>query len=393
MDRRTFIKTSGLASTYLLIPDFLKPMEHIATTDTERNLVVVQLSGGNDWLNTIVPFGNDEYFKKRTKLSLNNDKITLLSQLQGINNSLLPLKELYDEGNWCIVNNVGYPNPDRSHFRSMDIWQSASGSNEYRNTGWIGRYLDSNCKDSYQAIETDNNLSLALKGDKLKGMAVKDIKKLIQQTKLPYFKTITDVTKPENLTEDNQGYLYKTLIQTCSSADYIFETSIKKPNAYDYPDNDFGKQLKNVATFINSGLKTKVYYVSLTGFDTHVNQLNQQNRLLKIYADGISAFVKHLKITGRWDDTLIFTFSEFGRRVEENASAGTDHGTAGNVFLFGNKLKKKGIANEAPDLLDLADGDLKYKIDFRSVYANILNSWLAADASQLIGNVAPYELV
>jgi uncharacterized protein (DUF1501 family) len=152
--------------------------------------------------------------------------------------------------------------------------------------------------------------------------------------------------------------------------------------------------LKDVATFIESGLKTKVYYVSLSGFDTHVNQLNQHNRLLQVYADGITAFIKNLKVLNKWDNTLIFTFSEFGRRVEENASGGTDHGTAGNVFLFGNKLKKKGIANEAPDLFNLDNGDLKYHLDFRNIYANLIDKWLGGNSSALINeNVVPYEVV
>ncbi len=393
MDRRNFIRSSALTSSYLLIPNFLKPLEYLDIKGN-KNLVIIQLSGGNDWLNTIIPFTNDIYFKNRNKLGIKADKVINLNKELGFNPALAPLKEFYDAGHMSIVNNVGYPNPDRSHFRSMDIWQSASGSSEYLSTGWIGRYLDSNCKNAHQAIEVDNNLSLALKGEKLKGMAVKDAQQLFKQTQLPYFKNIAEIEKKETLNEDNQGYLYKTLIETVSSAEYIYETSKTKTNSFDYPNTDFGKQLKNVATFIESGLTTKVYYVSLTGFDTHVAQMNKHQKLLEIYAEGIAAFIKNLKGINKFDDSLLFTFSEFGRRVEENASGGTDHGTAGNVFLFGANLKKKGIVNEGPDLADLTDGDLKYHLDFRNIYANILNNWLSADANILINNsVVPYEIV
>ncbi|HWY13020.1 MAG TPA: DUF1501 domain-containing protein [Bacteroidia bacterium] len=395
MNRRRFIKTSALASSYLLLPEFLKPLEKLNLSDTgEKNLVIVQLSGGNDWLNTIVPFNNDVYFQKRSKLALRNDKIITLNNELALNSGLSALKEFYDDGNLCIVNNVGYPNPDRSHFRSMDIWQSASSSIEYWNTGWIGRYLDSNCQNAYQAIEVDSALSLALKGERLKGIAVKDVKKLFDQTKLPYFKDIVDIEKKETLNEDNQGYLYKTLIETYSSAGYIYETTKTTTNDFEYPNTNFAKQLKNVATFIESGLNTRVYYVSLTGFDTHVAQLNQHEKLLQTYAEGISAFIKNLRSKNKWDNTLLFTFSEFGRRVEENASAGTDHGTAGNVLLFGGNLKKKGIVNDGPDLKYLDDGDLKFKVDFRSIYSNILSNWLNTDAAKILkSNIVPFELI
>jgi uncharacterized protein (DUF1501 family) len=183
---------------------------------------------------------------------------------------------------------------------------------------------------------------------------------------------------------ENQAYLYKTLINTSSGAEYLFEKNNTVNNTAEYPDTAFAKQLKNMATLISSGAAAKVYYVDLTGFDTHAAQLNRQNQLLKQYAEGLSAFIHNLKEAGQWDDTLIFTFSEFGRRVEENASQGTDHGAAGNVFLFGKNLKKKGVVNEAPNLLNLDDGDLKYSIDFRSIYKDILKNWLQTDAAKII---------
>jgi len=394
MDRRQFIINSSLASGWFLLPGFLKPLEKLGQNSTQKNLVVIQFSGGNDWLNTIVPFKNDLYYKNRKHIGLTKDKVTLLDKDLAINNQLLPLKEFFDSGEFAIVNSVGYPNPDRSHFRSMDIWQTGSSSSEVLQTGWLGRYLDNNCKNSYDVIEVDNYLSLALKGKNINGLAIKNVNELYKEIKTPYFNDLVDASNLKELNEDNQGYLYKTLIETHSSVNYVYENNKIFNNTASYPDTEIGKQLKNIANFINSGLTTKVYYVNLTGFDTHVGQVDKQNKLLATYAEAMNAFIKNLKALNKWDDTLVFTFSEFGRRVEENASAGTDHGTAGNVFLFGKNLKKKGIINQAPNLENLDNGDLKYSVDFRSIYKNILENWLNADANKIItGDVSPLIIV
>ena len=389
MERRDFLKTSALASGAFLIPAFLKPLEALAKSDITgfKNLVVIQLSGGNDGLNTIIPYGNDIYYQKRKTIAINKPDIITLDDMLGFNPNLSALKEIYDQGWMSIVNSVGYPNPDRSHFRSMDIWQTGSDANQFLTTGWIGRYLDAacqTCKSPYTAIEVDDTLSLAMKGNSLKGIAVQDPNKLFQTSREPFFKDIVHDRGDVNLSEDNLGYLYKTMIETYSSADYIQKTSKTYTVTAEYPATGLGYQLKTVSKFINSGLQTRIYYVSLSGFDTHVGQQAQQGRQLKIYADAVAAFVKDLKQTNKLDDTLIMTFSEFGRRVEQNASNGTDHGTANNVFLFGGKLKKPGIFNSAPDLTALDNGDLKYQVDFRDIYANVLDKWLDLNNSQVL---------
>ncbi len=380
MNRRNFLKNTALASSAFLVPTFLKPLEALAARDVSgyKNLVIIQLSGGNDGLNTIIPYGNDIYYQKRKTIAINQTDIVKLNDMQGLNPSLAALKEIYDQGWMGIINSVGYPNPDRSHFRSMDIWQTASDSNQFLTTGWIGRYLDSNCQTCkpYTAIEVDDTLSLAMKGAKMKGIAVQDPNKLYQTTREPFFKDLAHDHQDVNLNEDNLGYLYKTMIETYSSAEYIQNTSKTYAVTSEYPATPFANQLKTVSKFINSGLQTRVYYVSLSGFDTHVGQQNQQNRQLKIYGDAVAAFVKDLKQSGKLNDTLVMTFSEFGRRVEQNASNGTDHGAANNILLFGGQLKKPGIYNDAPDLVQLDNGDLKYQVDFRDVYATLLDKWL-----------------
>jgi uncharacterized protein (DUF1501 family) len=388
MKRRDFLKNTALASGAFLIPAFLKPLEALAQSDVTgyKNLVIIQLSGGNDGLNTIIPYGNDIYYQKRSTIAINQADIIKLNNMQGFNPSLSSLKEIYDQGWMSIINSVGYPNPDRSHFRSMDIWQTASDSNQFLSTGWIGRYLDSNCqtcKNPYTAIEVDDTLSLAMKGATMKGIAVQDPNKLYQETREPFFKGLVH-DNSEHLNEDNLGYLYKTMIETYSSADYIQQTSKTYNVTAQYPATQLSNQLKTVSKFINSGLNTRVYYVSLSGFDTHVGQQNQQNRQLQVYGDAVAAFIKNLKQSGKLDDTLVMTFSEFGRRVEQNASNGTDHGTANNIMLFGGKLKKAGIFNDAPNLTDLDNGDLKYQVDFRNVYATLLDKWLNISNSQVL---------
>ncbi len=388
MKRRDFLKNTTLASGVFLIPSFLKPFEALAFDELSgyKNLVIVQLSGGNDGLNTVVPYGIDAYYQKRKSIALPQNEIIRLDELQGLNPNMGALREIYDQGWMTVLNSVGYPNPDRSHFRSMDIWQTASNSDEYLTTGWIGRYLDSNCqtcKDPYTAVEVDDTLSLALKGKSGKGIAVKDPAKLYNNTREPFFKEVIE-SHNKHLNEDNLGYLYKTMIETYSSAGYIQKTSKTYESKGDYPQTGFANQLKTVSRFINSGLKTRVYYVSLSGFDTHTGQIDQQGRLLKQYSEGMAAFLKELKSTGKLNDTLVLTFSEFGRRVEQNASNGTDHGTANNVFVFGGNLKKPGIYNGAPDLANLDNGDLKYKIDFREVYATVLDKWLDVNNSDIL---------
>ena len=390
MKRRDFLRNTALASGAFMVPVFLKPLEALASTQMngQRNLVIIQLSGGNDGLNTIVPFGDDSYYQKRSSIAIKPSDIIKLDDMQGFNPGLSPLKELYDQGWMSIINSVGYPNPDRSHFRSMDIWQTASDSNQFLSTGWIGRYLDSNCqtcRNPYTAIEVDDTLSLALKGSSMKGIAVQDPAKLYQETREPFFKDLAHDAQGEHLNEDNLGYLYKTMIETYSSAEYIQQTSKIYAVKGTYPNTQLGNQLKTISKFINSGLSTRVYYVSLSGFDTHVGQQNQQNKQLSVYADAVAAFIKDLNQTGKLNDTLVMTFSEFGRRVEQNASNGTDHGTANNVLLFGGQIKKPGIFNEAPNLSDLDNGDLKYQIDFRQVYATILDKWLGVINAQVLG--------
>ncbi|MDO6801588.1 DUF1501 domain-containing protein [Wenyingzhuangia sp. 1_MG-2023] len=388
MKRRDFIINSSLASGMLFVPSFVRAFENVPKHKLgHKKMVVIQLSGGNDGLNTVVPFRNDLYYKKRPKIAIDSKKLLHLNDELALPDYMSPLKNLYDSGYLSIINNVGYPNPVRSHFRSADIWQTATDANEYKSTGWLGNYLDAYKQESHMAIDVGNKLSLALKGADKSGIAAFDPKMLYRNANDPFFKKVLNKHhEDEHLSEDNLGYLYKQMIQAESSASYIHQTSKTYTSTTTYPNNILGKQLATTAGFINANLETKVYYVSMGGFDTHVNQTTKHEKLMTILSEGLEVFVNDLKKNDTFKDTLILVFSEFGRRVEENAGAGTDHGAANNLFVLTENLKKPGAYNNVADLSNLDNnGDLKYEIDFRQVYATVLEKWLEADPKKVMG--------
>ncbi len=388
MKRRDFIKNSALASSLIFVPGFVRAMDaNLVIPKGYKRLVIIQLAGGNDGLNTIVPFRNDLYYKGRPSIAIERSNVLPFSDELGFHKNLAPLKQLFNKGELTIINNVGYPNPNRSHFRSTDIWHTASASNETLTNGWVGRYLDTYAEKPYHAIEIGNSLSLMLKGSEKNGVVTTNAAMLHQIAGDPYFSEVLRHNSDPHLSEHNMGYLYQTMIDAKQSASYIYEKTRVTSSGYDYGKSQFGKQLKTLAEFINSDLDTKVYYAALSGFDTHVNQIGQQDKLLKIYADAVGTLVADLKANNTFDDTLILTFSEFGRRVAQNAALGTDHGAANNVFVIGSKLKHPGMFNDAPNLSRLDDnGDLIYEIDFRDIYANIIEEWLGVSSSGILTN-------
>lgn len=382
--RREFLKVGSLATASMLLPNFLKAMALPDAVDSEQKvLVILQLSGGNDGLNTIIPRRNDIYFRERQTIAVDN--ALPLTDEAGINPALSFFKELFDNGEMAVLNNVGYPNPDKSHFRSMDIWHSASRSDEYLESGWLGRYLDEACYDCShptQALEVNDMLSLALKGKQKKAFAFKDPTKLYQTSQEAYFKSLYEGHQHE---DETVGYLYQTLGATINNADYIFEKSKTKATAVAYPDSALGKDFRTIASLIKSDINTQVYYLQIGSFDTHINQRQRQESLFHTINDAVKAFVNDLKKNGLFQDVMLMTFSEFGRRVAQNASNGTDHGTANQLFFVSGGLKQKGLLNTLPDLEHLNEGDLVYSEDFRKVYATLLKNWLKADSSKILG--------
>jgi uncharacterized protein (DUF1501 family) len=375
--RRSFIKLSSLASASIFTPKLLLDLNNLPKKGN-KVLVVLQMSGANDGLNTVIPIQNDVYYKSRPNVSIAKKDALSLSEDVGLNPALPTFKKLFDEGQLGILNGVGYPDNSRSHFRSMDIWHSASTTREYLDSGWIGRYLDvvnQKAKNNVRALEVDDLMSLALKGEHNFGLALEDPKKLFSTTQVPFIK---DIAKKKHDLEHQHtvDYLYQTLTNTVNSAEHIFEESKIGASKLSYPRSDIGQGLKTIASLILSDIETKVYYISVSGFDTHNAQLSRQKRLFEQIDESVAAFVKDLKDNNRFEDVLLMTFSEFGRRVEQNGSNGTDHGAASCMFLASGALKKSGILSEIPSLTDLHQGDLKYSIDFKQVYATILDKWL-----------------
>lgn len=385
MKRRNFIQNSALLSATAFMPRFLFGLNDQILNTGYKRLIVVQLSGGNDGLNMVIPREQEIYYKSRPTLSIAKGEQLALNSQQALHPNLSGIKKLYENGELTIINNVGYPNPNRSHFRSMDIWQSGSGSDQNWSTGWLGRYLETSNLKSYQGLEINDALSMALKGSKQSGIATSDPNKLKRQIDNQLIQSWIEAGLSTHLNEHNQGYLYKTLIETGQSADIIHQNYTSTTSIVTYPNSAFAKQLKTTASLIGSPIDTRVYYVSMSGFDTHVNQKSTQARLMDQLDKGISAFVTDLKRSGTFDDSLIMIFSEFGRRVKENSSKGTDHGAASNVLLIGQQLKKPGFWNAPADLSDLDEnGDLIYQIDFRTIYASLLNDWLDVDSRTIL---------
>ena len=369
-----------IATGSLFLPRLLQGSQLLQQSGN-KVLVVLQLSGGNDGLNTVIPVRNDVYYQLRPQIAISRTESLPLNDEVGLNPHLPFLKTLYDAGDLAILNNVGYENPNRSHFRSMDIWQSASQSDQIWDTGWLGRWLDQSMdKHTYDnlAIELDDTLSLALKGAQEKALATQNLARLYNQSRTPYFKAWVEAVQKQHQLDHEKpvDYLYQTLASTTQQVDFLHQNIRKNTQQTSYPRNALGNRLKQIASLICADVSTKVYYVSVGSFDTHNNQNRRQENLFRQINAGLESFVQDLKKQHRFEDTLIFTFSEFGRRVGQNASNGTDHGTANNMFFISGGLKRKGLLNAMPDLQTLNEGDLRHTVDFKQVYATLLDKWL-----------------
>ena len=383
MNRRNFLKKTGVITAgSLLLPSFLRANQiNDFLANSTKRLVVIQLSGGNDGLNTVIPYGLDEYYQNRTKIGVAKESILKIDNQFGFNPALKGISKLYKDGLVSVINSVGYPNPSRSHFRSMDIWHTASNSNEYLTHGWLGKYLDNNCQHPYQAIELNGNLSLAMQGKEKSGIAFTNPEAFYKSINAPFYNELKTI-ETQNFELD---FMYKTFNDTKNSAKYIFDQHNLVNNTMDYGKGAFGQQLKEIATLIKSDIQTPVFYTSLKGFDTHVNQMNSHDRLLKTLDSGVSSFVADLEKENLMENTAILVFSEFGRRLKENASRGTDHGAANTVFVIDKNLSKKAHNYNKINLQDLHQGDPKFKVDFRSVYQELLMGRLNVDSEVILG--------
>ena len=384
MNRKKFIQLSGLASASLFVPQFLKAVATSgAGLSKDAKLVVIQLSGGNDWLNTIVPYKEAAYAAARPSIRVQSNKVIGIDREMGLHPALRNLARLYEAGDLCIYQGVGYPNPNRSHFESMNIWHSAETTNNRAGTGWLGRALDTRATPKISAIELDDNVNLALVGKEIRTVAFKNLNQFYQSAKDPFLKSLGHAEAHHN---ELATYLYKQVSETSETAVYLQGLSRKFDKNAPYPRSRLGRDLKLVANLMLADCDKSVYYASMDGFDTHIGQLSRQQSLMTELDDALGAFVKQLDEAQKMKEVLVMVFSEFGRRVAENASHGTDHGAAGNVLLLSRSLRKKGLQGSNPNLEELQDGDIKYATDFREIYATILQKWLGMPSEPVLGS-------
>jgi uncharacterized protein (DUF1501 family) len=387
----------GMISLGGTMPAFMSKFAYGAPTSgpsafsKDNILVVVQLSGGNDGLNTIVPVGNDSYLKARPNIGI-KDLFHKLDDTLALNPGMTPFKEMFDDGKLAIVNGCGYPQPNRSHFRSMEIWHTANPS-KYEPTGWLGHYVD------HVLRGTEGLLKAVNIGPELPQALVADHEVVPSIQSIDDFRIRTDGTtsfdaklEEEIIRQLNavksespaMQYLSRQATNAIIEADEIRKVVAGyKPDA-DYP-NGLGQQLRLIAQLISGELGTKLFYCHTGGFDTHANQLGQHERLLNNVADSIRAFTRDMEKKGYGEKVCVMCFSEFGRRVNQNSSGGTDHGAAGPMFVAGGNVKG-GLYGAYPSLTDLDDGDLKHTTDFRAVYATLLDKWLGADSDAVLQN-------
>jgi len=369
----------------------------------ERILVVIQLAGGNDGLNTVVPYGSREYYNNRSQIAIGAPGSTRSSAgsaltVQGGSNdgiglhpNLTGLRELVDNGQAAIVQGIGYPNPNRSHFTSTDIWHT--GNHSAQGYGWLGKYFDNTCAGKPNpkgSIAIGSKAPLALHGKTQKAVNFETEELFKWAGKIgndSLASTYDDINRHETMqgvSKDSQlDFLVRTSLDAQISSDRIRKAVQKQP-LVKYPDGKLSQQLQLIASMIRADLPTRVYYASLGGFDTHANQLNSHANLMRQVGDSLNAFQKDISAQGNGGKVMTMMFSEFGRRVAQNGSAGTDHGTAASMFLIGDMVKP-GLLGRHPSLSKLDEGDLVYNTDFRQVYASVLSDWMGADDKAILG--------
>jgi uncharacterized protein (DUF1501 family) len=417
-----------LANTFAALhADAADSATQIITGKDSTILVVLQMAGGNDGLNTVVPYTNDFYHEARPKIGLSPQQVLDLNGEIGFHGAMTGFKELYDFGNLAVVQGVGYPNPNRSHFRSTEIWQTASDSDKIEKYGWLGRYFDNCCSgaDPTVGVTIGNQLPESFFAKTPKGICFDNPQNYrfmsnghpkpgqTDMTEESY-KKLNEVEMSSPAPDENSGgsigslaagmpmqggrvvdFIERTALDAQMSSDEVRNIALRVQNQATYPGSQLGNSLKLVAKLIGGGLPTRIYYVSQGGYDTHTNQVATQQRLLKDLGDSTKAFVDDLKAQGNMQRVLLMTFSEFGRRVTENANGGTDHGAAAPLFIIGNKVKA-GLLGKYPSLApqDLFEGDIKYNVDFRNVYASVLENWLKTNSVPILGRqFEPLQLV
>jgi len=403
--RRDFLRTAGGATVLSLsgaAPAFLVEASAAqpAAKKGETILVVVQLSGGNDGLNTVVPYADDAYHKNRFTLRIGKEQVHKLDDHLGLHPAMRLMADLFNQKKLSIVQGVGYPNPNRSHFESMDIWHTARREQDRRAVGWLGRYLDESAakrkgSDVAGLHFGSERLPLALAALNVQVPSVRSLDRFRLQDggDAELRRTIETLAGlKRSAKNDLLDFIQANATAALASSQRISEALGRYKTSVNYPATGLAQSLKSVAQLIDAGLSTRVYYVALDGFDTHSEQKDAHAGLVGELSGALAAFVQDLAEHGHAERVLAMNFSEFGRRVRENASRGTDHGAAAPMFLAGGRVRP-GLIGKHPSLTDLDDGDLKHHIDFRQVYAAILRDWLGWKTESILdGKYEPLPL-
>jgi uncharacterized protein (DUF1501 family) len=404
-NRRDFLKNSSMVALGLSVPTFLSRTAFAAPNATKPGakdtiLIVVQLTGGNDGLNTVIPYKDAEYAKLRPTLRQPADKIKKINDHIALHPSLEGLAGLLEDKALCVVQGVGYPNPNESHFRSMDIWQAASTA-EKLTEGWIGKSMKQLPKASAFHVKAGGEGGwLALDGAparipsitsledfQLKMAAASGADKKDQRA------VIEGSVKSESKKPSLLDYVQRTAANTYASSRRLQEIGKNYQPKATYPNTGLANRLKLAAQLIDGGLGARVFYVSLENFDTHANQAASHTTLLAELSGAMTAFYRDMAARGHKDRILMMTFSEFGRRAKENGSKGTDHGSAAPMLLVGGKVKP-GLVGAHPSLTALDHGNLKHHTDFRQVYAAVLEKWLGIASKDVVGDgFKPIEIL
>lgn len=403
--RREFLKSAAGSSAVVALssmaPRFLIDAAAAQeNTKGETVLVVVQLSGGNDGINTVIPFGDDLYYKNRFTLAIPKGTVKKIDDYHGFHPALGGFAKLIEEKRLGVVQGVGYANPNRSHFESMDIWHTARREPQGRSVGWLGRYLDASAKQTKRDLPAmhlgGSQQPLALAALDVSTPSIRSIDqfKLQDGGDRKLAEAIERLSAaPRKGENDLLSFAQSSTSAALASSRRMQAALGNYKAAANYPGSKLAESLKTVAQLIDAGLATRIYYVSLDGFDTHSEQGDAHAALLTELGDAVKAFVDDIAAHGHMDRTLVMSFSEFGRRVRENASRGTDHGAAAPMFLAGGKVRP-GLVGKHPSLADLDDGDLKHHTDFRQVYAAVLQKWLGWTTKDILGEeYAPADVL
>ncbi len=404
LDRRAFLKTAGAGGVALSLPMFGQTngvswaQTPVTATPSARAgaakfvtpynnlLILIELKGANDGLNTVVPYSDPLYASLRPRIALERSTLLNLTEREALHPSLTPLMALWDNKELAIVQGLGYPNPNLSHFRSIEIWETASKSDEYLDAGWLARtFAQTPAPTGFaaDAVVVGSNDMGPLSGLGVRTIALADTAQFLRTAKL------AQAGKDERNKALRHILAVETEVVHAASklnTNYQFKT--------EFPKSGFAGQIRTAAQLVASNAGIGVIRLTLSGFDTHANQLGTHANLLRDLAEGVAALKAALVELNRWDSSLIMTYAEFGRRPKENQSNGTDHGTANVHFVTGGKVRG-GMYGDAPQLGKLdGNGNLPFAVDFRSVYSSVISNWWGLEATRVLnGRFAPLDFL